>query len=143
MCRPRCASLQQQTDAPIITDGEYFGYSGPALTATWGPPCQLRISLAQLRDVQDIMDLYNRFYLQLGLALAAHGCARLTAGRHPTCHAEDLPLVPPHPDEAMDAYLREKGACSVQMMQPRRRRRCPLTIRMRPILSAKCARPAC
>ena len=50
--------LQQQTDAPIITDGEYFGYSGPALTATLGPACQLRISLAPLRDVQDIMDLY-------------------------------------------------------------------------------------
>lgn len=63
--------LQQQTDAPIITDGEYFGYSGPALTATLGPACQLCISLAPLRDVQDIMDLYNRFYLQLGLALAA------------------------------------------------------------------------
>ena len=55
--------LQQQTDAPIITDGEYFGYSGPALTATLGPACQLCISLAPLRDVQDIMDLYNRFYL--------------------------------------------------------------------------------
>ena len=46
--------LQQQTDAPIITDGEYFGYSGPALTATLGPACQLCISLAPLRDVQDI-----------------------------------------------------------------------------------------
>ena len=67
--------LQQQTDAPIITDGEYFGYSGPALTATLGPACQLRISLAPLRDVQDIMDLYNRFYLQLGLAWLPTGCA--------------------------------------------------------------------
>lgn len=109
--------LQQQTDAPIITDGEYFGYSGPALTATLGPACQLRISLAPLRDVQDIMDLYNRFYLQLGLALAAHGLRAWTAGCHPTCHAEDLPLVPRTRDEAMDAYLREKGACSVQMMR--------------------------
>ena len=109
--------LQQQTDAPIITDGEYFGYSGPALTATLGPACQLCISLAPLRDVQDIMDLYNRFYLQLGLALAAHGLRAWTAGCHPTCHAEDLPLVPRTRDEAMDAYLREKGACSVQMMR--------------------------
>lgn len=100
--------LQQQTDAPIITDGEYFGYSGPALTATLGPACQLRISLAPLRDVQDIMDLYNRFYLQLGLALAAHGLRAWTAGCHPTCHAEDLPLVPRTRDEAMDAYLRKK-----------------------------------
>ena len=33
--------LQQQTDAPIITDGEYFGYSGPALTATLGPGCRV------------------------------------------------------------------------------------------------------
>lgn len=109
--------LQQQTDAPIITDGEYFGYSGPALTATLGPACQLCISLAPLRDVQDIMDLYNRFYLQLGLALAAHGLRAWTVGCHPTCHAEDLPLVPRTRDEAMDAYLREKGACSVQMMR--------------------------
>ena len=109
--------MQQRTDAPIITDGEYFGYSGPALTATLGPACQLRISLAPLRDVQDIMDLYNRFYLQLGLALAAHGLRAWTAGCHPTCHAEDLPLVPRTRDEAMDAYLREKGACSVQMMR--------------------------
>lgn len=109
--------LQQQTDAPIITDGEYFGFSGPALTATLGPACQLRISLAPLRDVQDIMDLYNRFYLQLGLALVAHGLRAWTAGCHPTCHAEELPLVPRTRDEAMDAYLREKGACSVQMMR--------------------------
>ena len=94
--------LQQQTDAPIITDGEYFGFSGPVLTATLGPACQLRISLAPLRDVQDIMDLYNRFYLQLGLALAAHGLRAWTAGCHPTCHAEDLPLVPRTRDEAMD-----------------------------------------
>ena len=63
------------------------------------------------------MDLYNRFYLQLGLALAAHGLRAWTAGCHPTCHAEDLPLVPRTRDEAMDAYLREKGACSVQMMR--------------------------
>ena len=80
--------LQQQTDAPIITDGEYFGYSSPALTATLGPACQLRISLAPLRDVQDIMDLYNRFYLQLGLALAA----RLDGGLPP-----DLPCRGPAP----------------------------------------------
>ena len=124
--------LQQQTDAPIITDGEYFGYSGPALAATLGPACQLCISLAPLRDVQDIMDLYNRFYLQLGLAVFLSVSAILlfydtlfgrrvlrawTAGCHPTCHAEDLPLVPRTRDEAMDAYLREKGACSVQMMR--------------------------
>ena len=101
--------LQQQTDAPIITDGEYFGYSGPALTATLGPACQLRISLAPLRDVQDIMDLYNRFYLQLGLALAAHGLRAWTAGCHPTCHAEDLPPGAPHPGRGHGRLPAGKG----------------------------------
>ena len=75
--------LQQQTDAPIITDGEYFGYSGPALTATLGPACQLRISLALLRDVQDIMDLYNRFYLQLGLGEEVGGAPGRRAATRP------------------------------------------------------------
>ena len=63
------------------------------------------------------MDLYNRFYLLLWLARAAHGRRAWTAGCHPTCHAEDLPLVPRTRDEAMAAYLREKGASSVQLMR--------------------------
>ena len=113
--------LQQQTDAPIITDGEYFGYSGPALTATLGPACQLRISLAPLRDVQDIMDLYNRFYLQLGLALAAHGLRAWTAGCHPTCHAEDLPLVPRTRDRFCPQNARGQPADAVLCAAQRQR----------------------
>ena len=109
--------LQQQADAPIITDGEYMGYSGPALAVTVGPACQLRISLTPQRDVQDIMDLYNRFYLQMGLALAAHGLRAWTVGCHPTRRAEDLPLVPRARDEAMDRYFKNTGACGAQMMR--------------------------
>ena len=98
--------LQQQTDAPIITDGEYFGYSGPALTATLGPACQLRISLAPLRDVQDIMDLYNRFYLQLGLALAAHG---LDGGLPPDLPCRGLAPGAPHPGRGHGRLPAGKG----------------------------------
>ena len=65
--------MQQQADAPIIVDGTYMGYSGLAASVTVGPACQLCLTLAPQRDVQDMMDLYNRLYLQMGLALAAHG----------------------------------------------------------------------
>ena len=66
--------MQQQADAPIIVDGTYMGYSGLAASVTMGPACQLCLTLAAQRDVQDMMDLYNRLYLQMGLALARMAC---------------------------------------------------------------------
>lgn len=60
--------MQQQADAPIIVDGTYMGYSGLAASVTMGSACQLCLTLAPQRDVQDMMDLYNRLYLQMGLA---------------------------------------------------------------------------
>lgn len=48
-----------------------------------------------------MMDLYNRLYLQMGLALAAHGLRAWALGCHPTTRAEALPLVPRTRDEAM------------------------------------------
>lgn len=109
--------MQQQDDAPVITDGTYTGYSGPAYTVTLGAGCQLRLTLAPQRDVQDMMDLYNRFYLQMGLTLAAHGLRAWTLGCHPTTRAEALPLVPRARDEAMDRYFKNTGACGGQMLR--------------------------
>ncbi len=109
--------MQGQGDAPVIADGTYLGYSGPACTVTLGPACQLRVSLAPQRDVQDIMDLYNNFYLQMGLTLAAHGLRAWTMGYHPTAHAEALPLLPSTRYEALDRYFKNTGACGLQVMR--------------------------
>ena len=65
--------LQQQGDAPVISESEYLGFRAPALSAVIGPACQLKITMTPQRDVQDLMDSYNRFYLQLCLTLAACG----------------------------------------------------------------------
>ncbi|MFR5909109.1 MAG: hypothetical protein ACLUFT_12480 [Gemmiger formicilis] len=74
--------MQQQADVPIIVDGTYMGYSGLAASVTMGsaPAC---LTLALQRDVQDMMDLYNRLYLQMGLALAAHGLRAWAPGNRP------------------------------------------------------------
>ena len=48
--------LQQQGDAPVISESEYLGFRAPALSAVIGPACQLKITLTPQRDVQDIMD---------------------------------------------------------------------------------------
>ena len=109
--------MQQQDDAPVIIDSEYMGYSGPACTVALGPACQLRVSLKPQREVQDMMDLYNQFYLQMGLALAAHGLRVWTLGYHPTARAESLPLLPCARDEALDRYFKNTGACGIQMMR--------------------------
>lgn len=109
--------MQQQDDAPVIIDSEYMGYSGLAYTVALGPACQLRVSLKPQREVQDIMDLYNQFYLQMGLALAAHGLRAWTLGYHPTARAESLPLLPCARDEALDRYFKNTGACGIQMMR--------------------------
>ena len=109
--------LQGQGDAPIIIDSTYMGYSGQAISAALGPACQLRVSLKPQRDVQDIRDLYNGFYLQMGLALAAHGLRAWTVGYHPTCRAEALPLLPDTRDEVMDRYFKNTGACGLQAMR--------------------------
>ena len=68
-----------------------------------------------LRDAGHHGSVQTAFYLQLGLALAAHGRA-WTAGCHPTCHAEDLPLVPRTRTRPWTPTC-GKGACSVQMMR--------------------------
>ena len=109
--------MQQQADAPIILDGTYMGYSGLAASVTVGPACQLCLTLAAQRDVQDMMDLYNRLYLQMGLALAAHGLRAWALGCHPTTRAEALPLVPRTRDEAMDRYFKNTGSCGTQVMR--------------------------
>lgn len=109
--------MQQQADAPIIVDGTYMGYSGLAASVTVGPACQLCLTLAPQRDVQDMMDLYNRLYLQMGLALAAHGLRAWALGCHPTTRAEALPLVPRTRDEAMDRYFKNTGSCGTQVMR--------------------------
>lgn len=109
--------MQQQADAPIIVDGTYMGYSGLAASVTVGPACQLCLTLAAQRDVQDMMDLYNRLYLQMGLALAAHGLRAWALGCHPTTRAEALPLVPRTRDEAMDRYFKNTGSCGTQVMR--------------------------
>ena len=109
--------LQQQGDAPVISDGEYMGFSGTALSVLTGSACQLKITLMPLRDVQDLMDTYNRFYLQMGLTLAAHGLRTWTVGYHPTTRAEALPLVPQTREQAMDRYFKNTGACGAQMMR--------------------------
>ena len=109
--------LQQQGNAPVIVDSAYMGFSGAALSAVIGPACQVKISLTPQRDVQDLMDIYNRFYLQLGLTLAAYGLRAWTVGYHPTSGAETLPLVPCTREEAMDRYFKNTGACGAQMLR--------------------------
>ena len=72
---------------------------------------------AQLKYVQDIMDSYNRFYLQLCLTLAACGLRAWTVGYHPTQRAEALPLIPQNRAEALDRYFKNTGACGGQMLR--------------------------
>lgn len=86
-----------------------------ALSAVIGPACQLKITLMPQRDVQDLMDSYNRFYLQLCLTLAACGLRAWTVGYHPTQRAEALPLIPQNRAEALDRYFKNTGACGGQM----------------------------
>lgn len=109
--------LQQQGDAPVISESEYLGFRAPALSAVIGPACQLKITLTPQRDVQDIMDSYNRFYLQLCLTLAACGLRAWTVGYHPTQRAEVLPLIPQNRAEALDRYFKNTGACGGQMLR--------------------------
>ena len=109
--------LQQQGDAPVISESEYLGFRAPALSAVIGPACQLKITMTPQRDVQDLMDSYNRFYLQLCLTLAACGLRAWTVGYHPTQRAEVLPLIPQNRAEALDRYFKNTGACGGQMLR--------------------------
>ena len=110
--------LQQQGGCPPLSrESEYLGFRAPALSAVIGPACQLKITLTPQRDVQDIMDSYNRFYLQLCLTLAACGLRAWTVGYHPTQRAEALPLIPQNRAEALDRYFKNTGACGGQMLR--------------------------
>ena len=63
------------------------------------------------------MDIYNQFYLQLSMTLAARGLRAWTVSYHPTRRAEELPLIPKQRYEAMDRYFKNTGSCGIQMMR--------------------------
>ena len=109
--------LQRQTDAPIIEDSAYMGYRGTVYTAQIGPACQLAVGVAPQREVQELLDLYNRYYLQLGLTLAEHGLRAWTLGYHPTRRAEELALIPRERDMALDRYFRTTGDYGSQFLR--------------------------
>ena len=109
--------LQQQTDAPIITDGEYFGYSGPALTATLGArvPAAHQPGPAARRaghhgSVQPIL-----FAVGAGAGCPA-GCA---LGRRAATRPAMPRTCPWCPRTRTRPWTPTcgKGACSVQMMR--------------------------
>lgn len=109
--------MQQPYDTPILIDGEYMGYVTAQYSVSLEPACQVEISVAPQAAVLNIMDIYNQFYLQLSMTLAARGLRAWTVSYHPTRRAEDLPLIPKQRYEAMDRYFKNTGACGIQMMR--------------------------
>lgn len=109
--------MQKNDDAPIFIDGEYMGYNTALYSVSLEPACQLEVSLMPQNSVIKIMDLYNQFYLQLSMTLAARGLRAWTVSYHPTRRAEELPLIPKQRYEAMDRYFKNTGSCGIQMMR--------------------------
>lgn len=109
--------MQQPDDTSYIVDGEYMGYATQWYGISLEPACQVEISIAPQSSVPQIMDIYNQFYLQLSMTLAAQGLRAWTVSYHPTQRAEDLPLIPKQRYEAMDRYFKNTGACGIQMMR--------------------------
>ena len=109
--------MQQPYDTSIVIDGEYMGYTTETYGVSLEPACQVEISIIPQGNVLKIMDIYNQFYLQLSMTLAARGLRAWTVSYHPTRRAEELPLIPKQRYEAMDRYFRNTGSCGIQMMR--------------------------
>ncbi|WP_294572235.1 glutamate-cysteine ligase family protein, partial [uncultured Subdoligranulum sp.] len=109
--------MQQSYDTPIVIDGAYMGYTTEMYGVSLEPACQLEVSLVPQRNVIQMMDIYNQFYLQLSMTLAARGLRAWTVSYHPTRRAEELPLIPKQRYEAMDRYFKNTGSCGIQMMR--------------------------
>ena len=85
--------MQQPYDTSIVIDGEYMGYTTETYGVSLEPACQVEISIIPQGNVLKIMDIYNQFYLQLSMTLAARGLRAWTVSYHPTRRAEELPLI--------------------------------------------------
>ena len=109
--------MQQPYGTPILIDGAYMGYETETYTVSLEPACQMEVSLKPQGTVLKMMNLYNQFYLQLGMTLAARGLRAWTVSYHPTRRAEELPLLPKQRYEAMDRYFKNTGSCGIQMMR--------------------------
>ena len=109
--------MQRAQDAPITIDGLYMGYTAAQYSVTLEPACQLEVSIAPQSDVRRMLAVYDQFRLQMDMALAARGLRAWNTGYHPTCRAEDLPLIPKQRYEAMDRYFHTTGAGGIQMMR--------------------------
>lgn len=109
--------MQQPYDRPIMIDGLYMGYDAGQYGVSLEPACQMEISIAPQENITRMMDIYNQFYLQLSMTLAARGLRAWTVSYHPTRRAEQLPLIPKQRYEAMDRYFKNTGAGGIQMMR--------------------------
>ena len=109
--------MQQPQDIPIHIDGLYMGYQTAAYGVSLEPACQVEVSIVPRSSVAEILDIYNRFYLELSMTLATHGLRAWTVSYHPTRRAGELPLIPKQRYEVMDRYFKNTGACGMQMMR--------------------------
>jgi len=109
--------MQRQNDEAISIDGIYMGYYNSSYGISLEPACQLEISITPQTDISDMIAIYNEFYLRMGLVLADRTLMAHIMGYHPTCKAEDLPLIPKRRYQAMDEWFKTSGSMGIQMMR--------------------------
>ena len=86
--------MQQPQDIPIHIDGLYMGYQTAAYGVSLEPACQVEVSIVPRSSVAEILDIYNRFYLELPSMEEEDGLKTYGAFYVPAVRPEYLEGVP-------------------------------------------------
>ncbi len=104
-------------DTVVKEDGHFLGYYNKDFSVTLEPAAQLEISVMPQDSLARMEEILTGFNVSYGKALESEGYVMVNVGYHPTCKAEELPLIPKKRYEYMNAYFAHSGSRGHQMMR--------------------------
>ncbi|MGN0983313.1 MAG: glutamate-cysteine ligase family protein [Gemmiger sp.] len=109
--------MQGSDDTPYWCDGLYLGYQHEKYRVVLEAACQLAVTIAPQRSLQETMKVYQAFDTAFSIILAAHSMQLHTVGYHPTRRAGNLQLIPCARYQILDRYFRQSGSCGGQILR--------------------------
>lgn len=107
---------------PFITEGHVVGYDTGEYTVTLEPSCQFEVSIYPKNDLEDIKDIYNKFYNEWNTIFEERDFRIITNGNLPAVEEgkiipDDIPLSSKLRYKYMNQYFEKRGKYGKYMMR--------------------------
>ncbi|MBR1628592.1 MAG: hypothetical protein IJ679_04890 [Lachnospiraceae bacterium] len=109
--------MERYPDAKRVAGESLLGFSVPDFSITLEPAAQLEISIAPIRSIREIGEIYQSFSETLSAVLSEFGYEARNVGCQPVSKVEQLALIPKKRYEWMDAHFKSFGTGGMEMMR--------------------------